>query len=252
MFFHGQGLIDFSAGFGTVGGMKRSRIEAGILAGAALACLVLWGTGCSRNPDGRDARDRNLRRAQAARDAQDLDGAVRWYEKALARRPDSARAHRELGLLYDNFKRDYVPAIYHYERYLELRPEAADRADVEGQIAHCRTAFAAEIAAAPAELKRALGVRDERIRALELEVATLRPPAGPGPVPAVSAAPPAAAPAAPAAQVHVVQAGESLGAISTRYYGTPTKWQAIFNANRSRVPDANNLKVGTRLDIPPP
>ena len=235
--------------------MKRNRIEAGIFAMAALACLVLWGTGCSRNPDGRDARDRNLRRAQAARDAQDIDGAVRWYEKALARRPDSARAHRELGLMYDNFKRDYVPAIYHYERYLELRPEAADRADVEGQIAHGRTAFAAEIAAAPAELKRALVMRDERIRALELEVATLRTQAGSGPAPAASAAPSGAAPAAaaaPAAQVHVVQAGESLGAISTRYYGTPTKWQAIFNANRSRVPDANNLKVGTRLDIPPP
>ena len=48
----------------------------------------------------------------------------------------------------------------------------------------------------------------------------------------------------------MVQAGENLGAISTRYYGTPSRWKDIFNANRDKVPDANNVRVGTRLDIP--
>ena len=69
------------------------------------------------------------------------------------------------------------------------------------------------------------------------------------PAPAAPAVLPA--PAASAA-VHVVQPGETLGTISARYYGTPAKWSVLFNANRDRVPDANNVRVGTRLDIPPP
>ena len=100
-----------------------------------------------------------------------------------------------------------------------------------------------------------LQARDERIRKLELEVAELRErPVGGAragePVPA--AAPAEARPAAPAAavQTHVVQAGENLATISTRYYGTPAKWKAIFNANSKKLTDANNLRVGTQLEIP--
>ena len=212
--------------------MKRSRIEAGIFAACAALCLAL-ACGCGRaSEDRRDARDRNLRRAQAARDAEDLDAAIRWCEKALARRPDSPRAHRELALIYDHFKQDYVPALYHYRRYLELRPDSEDRADVEDMLAKCGRAFAAQVAAAPADQPVAVPVR-----------------ADPPPAPAATAVSPA--PAA-STSVHVVQPGETLGTISARYYGTPAKWSVLFNANRDRVPDANNVRVGTRLDVPPP
>jgi LysM repeat protein len=236
--------------------MKRDALHAMIRTGLAVLCLAL-AAGCGRDSgERRDARDRRLRRAEAARQAEDIDGAIRWCEEALARRPDSARAHRELGLMLDNYRRDYVPALYHYQRYLELRPGAEDRADVEALIQHCRVSFAAQVAESPDEWKRNLQARDARIRALELEVATLRPraalaaaPAAAAPA-AVPAAVSAAAPAAGAAPVHVVQAGETLGAISTRYYGTPARWKKIFDANRDKVPDANNVRVGTRLDIP--
>ena len=212
--------------------MKRSRIEAGIFAACAALCLAL-ACGCGRaSEDRRDARDRNLRRAQAARDAEDLDAAIRWCEKALARRPDSPRAHCELALIYDHFKQDYVPALYHYRRYLELRPDSEDRADVEDMLAKCGRAFAAQVAAAPADQPVAVPVRAE-----------------PPPAPAAAAVSPAPAASTP---VHVVQPGETLGTISARYYGTPAKWSVLFNANRDRVPDANNVRVGTRLDVPPP
>ena len=212
--------------------MKRSRIEAGIFAACAALCLAL-AVGCGRaSEDRRDARDRNLRRAQAAREAEDLEAAIRWCEKTLARRPDSPRAHRELALIYDHFKQDYVPALYHYRRYLELRPDSEDRADVEDMLAKCGRAFAAQVAAAPADQPVAVPVRAE-----------------PPPAPAAAAVSPA--PAA-STSVHVVQPGETLGTISARYYGTPAKWSVLFNANRDRVPDANNVRVGTRLDVPPP
>ena len=212
--------------------MKRSTIEAGIFAACAALCLAL-AAGCGRaSDDRRDARDRNLRRAQAARDAEDVDAAIRWCEKTLARRPDSALAHRELALMYDHFKQDYVPALYHYRRYLELRPDSPDRADVEDMMAECGRAFAAQFGA-PA-------VRPPRAQPAQEALPPAPPP--------VAAAAPAAAPP----RTHVVQPGETLGTISARYYGTPAKWAVLFNANRDRVSDANNLRVGARLDIPPP
>lgn len=218
-----------------------------------IACaLALLGaallSGCA--PAGDEPRSRHFRRALAAKEAQDIDGAIALCEEALARHPRLARAHRELGVMLDNYRQDYAAALYHYRRYLELRPDTPERADIEELIRHCRASFAAEMQESSGELKRVLQARDERIRRLELEVAALRA----GPAPAATSGGPASAPpaAAAVAQVHVVQTGESLGAISTRYYGTPAKWKTIFNANRDRVPDANNVRVGTRLDIPPP
>ncbi len=216
----------------------------------ALAVLGIAGAaGCGRGTaDEREARDRHLRRAFAAKEAQDIDRAIALCERALERRPDLALAHRELGLMLDNYRQDPVAAIYHYRRYLELRPETKNRAAVEQLIQHCRTAFAAQVAASPDEMQRALRARDERIAALELELVALREPAAAAAVPV-----PAPAPAAPSppARVHVVQAGETLATISSRYYGTPAKWKAIFNANPGRLTDANSVRVGTKLDIPP-
>ena len=203
--------------------MKRSRIETGLFAaGAALGLVLVFG--CERPADDRrDARDRYLRRALAAKESEDVERAIALCEKALARRPDLALAHRELALMYDHFKQDCVPALYHYRRYLDLRPAAESRADVEDMMAEC----VRKLAAGP--------------------VAALAPT----PPPAAAVAPAVEPPAAPAQQFHVVQAGENLATISTRYYGTPSKWKLIFNANQGRLADANNLRVGTRLEIPP-
>lgn len=238
--------------------MKRVILHAGIFAGL---CCVL-GAGCGRvSGEQREARDRHLRRAEAAQAAQDIDRAIAWCEKALERRPGLALAHRKLGLMLDNYRQDYVAAIYHYQRYLALRPDATCRPDIEALIRRCRISFAAQLAESPGEFKRDLQARDQRLADLEREVTALREklragarPAAPEPSafqfqpPAPKAA--AAAPVSAPGPVHVVQAGENLAGISTRYYGTPARWKTIFNANRASLSDANNLRVGTRLEIP--
>jgi nucleoid-associated protein YgaU len=50
--------------------------------------------------------------------------------------------------------------------------------------------------------------------------------------------------------IHIVSYGETLSAISAKYYGSANKWHKIFNANRSRIKDANKLKPGIKLIIP--
>jgi nucleoid-associated protein YgaU len=48
----------------------------------------------------------------------------------------------------------------------------------------------------------------------------------------------------------VVVEGDSLTRISLRYYGTPTRWQEIYQANRETLSEANALRPGQRLRIP--
>jgi len=54
----------------------------------------------------------------------------------------------------------------------------------------------------------------------------------------------------PAVKIHVVERGQTLSDIAYKYYGSPNKWQKIFEANRSRLKDANTLIPGMRLTIP--
>jgi nucleoid-associated protein YgaU len=49
---------------------------------------------------------------------------------------------------------------------------------------------------------------------------------------------------------HIVRRGETLSAISQKYYGSADKWRKIFQANRQIIDDADKIQPGTKLVIP--
>lgn len=56
-----------------------------------------------------------------------------------------------------------------------------------------------------------------------------------------------------AGKKHVVAAGETLGDIALKYYGSASKekWMAIYEANKGLIGDnPNKIKVGQELVIP--
>jgi tetratricopeptide (TPR) repeat protein len=55
--------------------------------------------------------------------ALDPKGAIDAFEKALEANPQNGSAHFELGLLYEK-EADYSAAIYHFERFLRMRPDS--------------------------------------------------------------------------------------------------------------------------------
>jgi len=61
-------------------------------------------------------------------------------------------------------------------------------------------------------------------------------------------APTAAATAAP--KVHVVEKGDTLGAIAKKYYGKASAYTKIFEANRDVLDDPDKIKPGQKLRIP--
>jgi nucleoid-associated protein YgaU len=58
-------------------------------------------------------------------------------------------------------------------------------------------------------------------------------------------------PAIPAnATVHLIQDGETLSDIASDYLGSAHKWMQIWEANKTRIPNPNRLKVGVSIVIP--
>lgn len=57
---------------------------------------------------------------------------------------------------------------------------------------------------------------------------------------------------APAAEVrtHTVAQGDSLSRLSQRYYGTPNRWQEIYQANSEVLQNSSTLRIGQQLRIP--
>jgi len=62
---------------------------------------------------------------------------------------------------------------------------------------------------------------------------------------------PLPSPAAPIAeQKHVIKDKETLSSISKKYYGTETKWEKIWEANKSVIPNKNRIRPGITIAIP--
>lgn len=70
--------------------------------------------------------------------------------------------------------------------------------------------------------------------------------------PATEAPKPQATPAPepPRSLTHVVRSGETLSAISKKYYGTTANWQAILEANANVVREPRDLRPDMKLVIP--
>ena len=54
----------------------------------------------------------------------------------------------------------------------------------------------------------------------------------------------------PYAQHYVVRKGDTLSKIAEQFYGDPTLYPRIFDANRDVLVDPNRIKPGQRLRIP--
>lgn len=61
----------------------------------------------------------------------------------------------------------------------------------------------------------------------------------------------AAAASAEASRYHDVVSGDTLSAISKKYYGDANKYQQIFEANKPMLSDPNKIYPGQKLRIPP-
>jgi len=212
--------------------------------------------------------------------AMDFQGAIDAFEQSLEANPRSGAAHFELGWLYDEKEADPAAAIYHYQEYLKLNPNA-DNADVIKQrIYRCKQQLAADVLPLPSApaAQQQLEKLSEQNRQLQDEVgkwrayyagqlASARTNSAPTPddagtaVAGISPPPPAAddtparttpdrsagsKPVPSGSHTHAVVRGETAAAICRKF---GLKLSALQTAN----PGVNlsRIRAGQILNLPP-
>lgn len=108
--------------------------------------------------------------------AMDYPGAIDAFEQALTMNPRSAAAHLELGWLQAEKELDPAAAIYHYQKFLELRPTANNTETIRQQIFRLKQELAKSALPIPpsTEMQRQLEQLTEEKRQLQDEVDRLR------------------------------------------------------------------------------
>jgi LysM repeat protein len=247
----------------------------------ALACVVL--SGCSPGSGPLDEeKEPHFLAGKNRISTLDYKGAVECFEKALQANPRSAAAHFELACIFDQKDVDPAAAIYHYQRYLQLRPHAENADLTKQRISSCKQILAESVSLGPVteklqrqfeqltEENKRLNEENKQMKedlekwssyAARLQTLTNPPEVAATPVAAPSRSsplPPSSAVDPPSTSTarnqpssgaanrsHTVRAGETPSSIARRY---GIKLEALMSAN-PRL-DARRLKVGQVLHIP--
>lgn len=243
---------------------------------AALFAMALCGcipTGSSQ-PD--EEKEPHFQRGRERVNAMDYGGAIESFEKALEVNPHSGAAHFELGWLFANKQSDPAAGIYHYERYLKLRPRAENADTIRQHILGLKQELAKAVLPMPSTpgVQRQLEQLMEENKRLAEEVGKWRAyyaDRGAAPLtnalvandsirqpvtgsispsqPVQTNRPPVVRATAntAAAKTHRVQSGDTPWSIARKYH---VKLDALMSANRGL--DPRRMQVGQVLNIPAP
>jgi LysM repeat protein len=243
----------------------------------SLACTLAF-VGCDgdtssaiRTPE---LEDSEFRQGMTYEKQREPRKALESFLKVIDARKGASESHLEAGRMYLDLQ-DPLPAIYHFNQYLRLKPNSEQSPIVRQMVKTAEKMFVQQLPGRPLEPSAGGSVdQSALIRKLQnensklmLEVSELsRGGRNPEPkndprTPGVAAIPdkgtpavPGVAPAngrkAPAFTTYVIVAGDTLSKISTKAYGTVARANDIYNANRDKLTSPSNLKPGTTLTIP--
>jgi LysM repeat protein len=123
-------------------------------ASCALFAVLVFALGlCGCLPSGQSQLDEEKESHYLAGKAKvnslDYQGGLECFEKAIEANPRSGLAHFEAGLLCEKYKQDHAAAIYHFERFLEFRPDSVYAEVVRQHILACKQELARSVSLTP-------------------------------------------------------------------------------------------------------
>ena len=221
-----------------------------------------------------------FRKGKELANATDFPAATEAFEKALEINPHNALAHYELGLLCE--KDDQAAAMFHFAKFLKLRPTASQAERARERFAACRQVLAQSAALSMPPNLQATQRELERLtvenRDLKTQIETWKKWYGaqqrsggtapqplatlPNPPPTRTPSPPTLnttptptrtpppapirAPPMPERKLHTVRRGETPAAIARKY---GVSLNALMEANRNL--DPRRMRVGQSVVVPP-
>ena len=177
--------------------------------------------------------------------------AERTLKRLVAKRPDAAKLHMALASLYDEHLGDPLGALYHYREAERLGGGAVDAATLQAWMTAARERYAETLGTIRSKadfeaLERANAELQNTVIQLRTQIADA---VRPEPAAEVAPAPePPPAPDPPPRRIHRVAAGDTLGALARRYYGSASQYRRIMEANQ--LTERSILKIGQELIIP--
>src|SRR5208283_4999170 len=122
-----------------------------LVSGACVAWLAVALSSCT--PSGQspvsEEKEPHFVLGKSRVNAMDFQGAMEAFEQSLEANPHSAAAHFELGWLCDEKASDPAAAIYHYQEYLKLNPNAENAEVIKQRIYRCKQQLAADVLPLP-------------------------------------------------------------------------------------------------------
>jgi len=108
-----------------------------------LCLIAIFVLGCSRvgYNDKHEKNSRIMLKAYSMSNAGDYKSAISLFNKAIEAYPELARPHLDVALLLHDYKHDYICAIYHYNKYLEMRPNSEKVEMISERIKQSERAF---------------------------------------------------------------------------------------------------------------
>lgn len=242
---------------------------------------------CACGPSGvevvSETDEKQYQLAQDYKNQGRTEEALSAFLRVIDARRDAPESHLEAGYIYLREMKDPVRAIYHFDRYLQFKPQSPQASQVRQLIETAQKEFARQLPAQPYQgeldridlmelvktlkqendsLKRDLVAAEKRVTQLENVLGQARRMPNPqtetvaggqqqqSQQPASSTGASAAPDPADVPRTYTVQSGDTLSTISRRFYGTPSRWVDIYQANRDRLSSENALRVGQEIRIP--
>lgn len=211
--------------------------------------ILLTIAGCDRMMTPRNAqiiKDADAKAAQG-----DFSRAINLYEAALDDSPKCADIHFKLALLYDDKMNDPFNAVHHFKRYLTLSPNGKHAADAKDFMKRDEVTVLTSLSGDSVVTRtEAARLRNENLGLRkEIEDRALKSKA---PEKAQASDKPKKAIAVNKAEnrSYTVKTGDTLASISRKFYKTSGRWKEILKANKDKIDNPENLKVGETLTIP--
>ena len=208
-----------------------------------IAILLITLNGCDSGNLSQDEKEEKVELVIQARKylgEKKYKEAEETYKKAINENPMIARPHLDLAIIYQQHIINHIHAIYHYDRYLELRPETEKKEFInEQRIKIARTLASIFLNASP-EVKSLIEQNKKLTEELEkFKTNKLG-----------SASTDQGDKKKSTYTIYHVEKGDTLSRIAQKFYNDPNKWELIYKANSDNLTSPSGIRLGQTLVIP--
>lgn len=184
-------------------------------------------TGCEKKPLTDDQIENKIYEMKQARldiKNENWKSAEANLKQVLILEPEYPRAHLDLAIIYHQHLTNYIHAIYHYDKYLELYPLSVNNYFINEQKNDLKSQMEKKIISdyiTKTKKINKLNIKEnEALKKKQITYIT-----------------------------YTVAVGDTLSKIANKFYNDPNEYTKIFNANKS-LKNTQDIKVGQKIIIP--